>query len=319
MAKLSPEKALSAEWLQQFKVRLITPKNQVFKVRILEALWNSLPVSESKTKKDELVAEVAEGVSVRSIQSYRKKKWKIKGNSRVKINEADWKKDFTVHYLGLDRKKKYTLDFSNDIANQTTPVTVEEKVKTISVDEVAKRKQELQKSLQSVEVESEEEREELSRNILLDYATGAISIDEACLRYNVRKDTFFQWIFQSPIIREMFSEATMILSTINHVEAKRRGFQLLLDKLHTGYTTRESYKFKYVANPDPESEESIPVLEGRIDERKEITISELTQLMKVLEESKDAKSVVPDEFQGWSDEELKKFIQKAESKLVSSE
>tara|TARA_Y100000782_G_C10188284_1_gene268292 strand:- start:2747 stop:3685 length:939 start_codon:yes stop_codon:yes gene_type:complete len=312
VSEIDPKKALSAIWLNEYSVKVIVPKNLVFKVRLLKKMWESLNNIDSKTERDKLLGSVCQGSSTRAIQGYRKTNWKVEENSRVKINHEDWNQSFDVYLTSVDRKKRYSFTFNDQVESLKISDTVEEKVNAITIQKVAERKRQIEESYQEIEINSEEEREEIARNILLDYSTGMMDITEACMRNNLRYSVFTQWIFTSPVIREMFNEARNILSAVFTVRMERNIDRLILEKLETGFTKVERIKYDYVT--DTESLETIPVEESKIEEHKEITITELTNLRKLLGDYDPLKSKLPNEFKDWSEEKLKKFIGESSNK-----
>lgn len=308
MTDIDPQQALSVSWLKEYNVKLISPKGLVAKVRLLKFLWSSLTTVKSKTERDNLVAKLVEGSSTRSIQKYRKVNWEIEANSRVKIQESDWTDDFEVLAIKTgDQAPKYSFTFSEQLTTdmiENPKLSESKREKTVIA--VQERRRKLEEEMVPVEVLSEDEKIEIARQIMLEYATGLVDLTEACIRYNVRKNQFMLWLFQSPIIRTMFDEAKLILSVVHTADITRRVDELILERVTNGFSTNKRVTYSYIKGP---KNKMIATESGKTEERREITLGELSQLRKILQESSSLNlGVAADEFEGLSDKEIEKLL-----------
>lgn len=314
--KIEITKAINPNWLFDNEYTVVLPKNMVHRVRLLGILWNNTTEDNTMARIRKLLG-VVEGIKERTFMKIKKFNFEFtettvgkKIFNDEKLLEEYKSQSFTVevrenasnliryHFrVNLNKAEEFNIP-------KPEPVLDPNKV-------VAIRKAELEKPA-SIEIKSDEQKEDVARSICETVATGMFSIIEACDRYNVKYLEFAQWYATNEFIKQMYVEAMLMAKFFNASRQTSQVDKIINELLQSGKTKTETTSYTKVYNPmNPEGlwvEDKKQIVERQIDEKGLVM---LKQMVKDIQ----APSFGMDEFDTMPEDELSGMVDELKARI----
>lgn len=315
-SKIEITKAINPNWLSDNGYTIVLPKNAVHRVRILGILWNNTLEQRTMQKMRKMLS-VTEGIEKRTFQKIKSFNFQFTETTvgkrifnNIELFEEYKNQSFTIevredasqliryHFrVNLNKAEEFNIPKPEPILDPNTVVAI--------------RKSELERPA-SIEIASDEQKENLARHICENVATGMFSIIEACDRYNVKYLEFAQWYATNEFVKQMYVEAMLMAKFFNASRQTSQIDKIINELLQSGKTRIETISYSKIYNPmSPEGlwiEEKKQVVERDIDEKGLVM---LKQMVKDIQ----APSFGMDELDTMADDEMSKLADELKLKI----
>lgn len=227
---------------------------------------------------------------------------------------------FTIQLVERDRTKDVvkTFETTPPVIFKRTVTKKKPKNKNIlsAVEVAAERKKKIYKfrNEQKRIFENDDDKEKAIMSLCKDFATGTVTIVEACAAQNIPYLQFIEILTEDERAKQMYDEAVLINNTIQSTRQLTLVDQRIIELLVSGQY--ESIKITQKKQTNEKTKVSVWVDVTRTITKRNLTIAEIMTLKVALMKAHQlGATMAPDEFAGMSDKDLLDYINKNYAEL----
>lgn len=321
MTEINLKTALNRELIESKQLRILLPRTHLrFKIKVARLMWNQFSDIKKVGERSKAIEKYFDGLSQRTLDDYRRADFKVQNLKQLpnrKVDETSQEtEDFKFFIKDSSGKTLYfvtvTPEMVASMEDVMKPVEPMLKPETVKEAKVAIQTEKKERSEQYVNPIDPDDRIELARAILTQYATGLLSLADACERNNVSPMDFHHWMLLSREIKLMYSEASQIATFLNTEQIQHLANQRLINILEAGSVTNVKTHFELVKTPHNPQGEFQEV--KKTEDKRAIRPSELAMLKRIISSDLNLSFAGEiDEVEKMSNEELMQYIQEQSS------
>lgn len=315
--KIDIKKALDHEYLKQHKLLIKLPKNKIQRTKLLLILFEALPRELKTEQKGNLIMEMTDKCSRSSFYRAYRNHFEINQEtvgkrlaSDVNLISKSLREPFLVSMIekGSGRVRftfRVTGKYIKEVQFKTEPA--------IDVEEVMKLRDEEINRPALIEPRTRHERESIALKVLKLFATGYMSIMEACERVGVKYLDFGVWIHSDQIIRKHYLEAMIVRSFLVTSRNITDAQDYILMLFKQGHRVIESSEYsKLMTDGQPAG---VWIETKKNIQKQQFSFTEIATLIREIKESAIPNLMANDELEGFTREELAEFANSIQQRL----
>lgn len=311
------KKALDYEYLKQHNLLIKLPKNKVHRTKLLQIIFNNMPEKINLDTRVKLILNITDGCSRNTFYTAYYNHFEINAETVGKKMASDvnlisnaLKEAFLVSVIetGSGRVRftfQVTGKYIKEVEVKTEPA--------IDVEEVLKLREEEISRPSLIEPKTRRERELVSLKVLKLFATGYMSIMEACERVGIKYLDFGVWVHSDQIIRKHYLESIIVRSflvTSRNITEAQDYIGMLFKQGHRVIENSDYSKLYTKGHP-----EGVWIETKRSIQKQQFSFTEISALIREIKESAIPNLLVKDELEGFSGEELAEFANNIQKRL----
>jgi len=315
--KIDLKQALNHEYLKQHNLIIKLPKNKVHRTKLLQIIFGNMPDKINLDNRVKIILEIADGCSRNTFYTAYYNHFEINQDTVGKklasdVNEISkaLKEPFLVSVIekGTGRIRfnfQVTGKYIKEVEQKTEPV--------IDVDEVMRLRENEISRPALIDPRTRHERETVALKVLKLFATGYMSIMEACERIGVKYLDFGVWVHSDQIIRKHYLESLIVRSflvTSRNITDAQDYIGMLFKQGHRLIENSEYSKLYTHGNP-----EGVWIESKRNIQKQQFSFTEISTLIREIKESAIPNLLVNDELEGFTREELAEFANNIQIRL----
>lgn len=311
------KKALDHEYLKLHKLVIQLPSNKIHRTKLLKLIFNSIDNKINLNNKAKIILEITSGCSRNTFYTAYYNHFEVNDDTVGKKLASDvnsiskaLKEPFLVNIIekGSGRGRftfQVTGKYIKDVEVKTEPA--------IDVEEVLKLRDEEISRPSLIEPKTRRERELIALKVLKLFATGYMSILEACERVGIKYLDFGVWVHSDQIIRKHYLESILVRSflvTSRNITEAQDYIGMLFSQGHRVIENSDYSKLYTKGHP-----EGVWIETKRSIQKQQFSFTEISTLIREIKESAIPNLLVKDELEGFSGEELAEFANNIQKRL----
>lgn len=298
MKKAITKREFDVNWLTASQFYIELPSNPTSRIIVLGFLYRSI----KSGNQIGTLQEIIKGVEQRQLYNLRKANWTVPGS---KINKLKLLENTMLQLIIRDRKTDKPTGFTLNVLHKEIMPELEHRIISVQKamdirDDILKKDQAKQRTFESVN-----EIEEVALNICQTFASGRITIYEACTMFDVAWLDFFKWVIGMEAVRQMYEDAVKVAKFVSESQVYSVSINMMLERLKSGYTTNTDIVWDAIwVNGEKRFVEK-----AKRTNTREITLSELIRVIATLKNESGVPAIDGDEFNSMSDTELWDYVQ----------
>lgn len=315
--KIDIKQALDHEYLKQHKLIIKTPKNKIQRTKLLQIIYGSLSSKLTIDQRVNMIIEMTDKGSRNTIYKAYRNHFEInqetvgkKMASDVNLISKSLREPFLVSIIekGSGRVRfnfRVTGRYIKEVEFKTEPA--------IDVEEVMRLRDEEINRPALIEPRTRHERESIALKVLKLFATGYMSIMEACERVGVKYLDFGVWVHSDQIIRKHYLESMIVRSflvTSRNITDAQDYIAMLFKQGHRITESNEYSKLMTDGQPG-----GIWIETKKNIQKHQFNFTEIATLIREIKESAIPNLLANDELEGFTREELAEFANNIQQRL----
>jgi len=304
MKKVINKHDLRIDWLTTNGYYIELPAGLVSRILMLGFLYRQIKEGNGIA----ILQQITKGISQTQLYSYKRGNWSVPGN---KYNKLKLLENEILHLNIKDRKTDKLTGYTLTLVHKE--LMAEPESKTISVQRAVEIREELvnEEEKKRRTFSSVNEIEEVALNICQMFASGRITIYEACARFDVSYLDFFKWVIGMDPVKQMYEDSVAVAKFVTESQIYTVSANMILERLKIGYTTVTDIVYDTLwVNGQKEFTEK-----AKRTTTREISLSEMIRVISLLKNVTGAPSIDQDDFSDMSDDDLFNYIKEVRARV----